>query len=201
MTKDEALKLALEALEILTDGYDGTEVGVEIEAITALRQALNQLPDATKMIDTGIDRGAWSDVPDATKWVDELRGDEDLDAPPNSTTDVVEPVAWVLLDLWKTGQHWPDDCFNSEGGEGMTPLYTAPIKRKGGQYAKECEAEVQRLKEIIDELENDDSPPKREWVGLTDEEILEAAGIDGADTWVFETAYAIEAKLKEKNRD
>ena len=42
-------------------------------------------------------------------------------------------------------------------------------------------------------------PPKREWQGLTDEEILEAAGIDGADTWVFETAYAIEAKLKDKN--
>jgi hypothetical protein len=42
-------------------------------------------------------------------------------------------------------------------------------------------------------------PSKREWVGLTDEEILEAAGIDGADTWLFETAYAIEAKLKQKN--
>jgi hypothetical protein len=40
---------------------------------------------------------------------------------------------------------------------------------------------------------------QRQWVGLTDEEILEAAGIDGADTWIFETAYAIEAKLKEKN--
>jgi uncharacterized UPF0160 family protein len=46
-----------------------------------------------------------------------------------------------------------------------------------------------------------DCPPaeQRQWVGLTDEEILEAAGIDGADTWLFETAYAIEAKLKEKN--
>jgi hypothetical protein len=45
------------------------------------------------------------------------------------------------------------------------------------------------------------TPPaaQRQWVGLTDEEILEAAGIDGADTWIFETAYAIEAKLKEKN--
>ena len=40
----EAMKLALEALEILTDGYDGTEVGVEIEAITALRQALETEP-------------------------------------------------------------------------------------------------------------------------------------------------------------
>jgi hypothetical protein len=37
------------------------------------------------------------------------------------------------------------------------------------------------------------------WVGLTDDEILEAAGIDGADTWLFETAYAIDAKLREKN--
>jgi hypothetical protein len=45
------------------------------------------------------------------------------------------------------------------------------------------------------------APPaaQRQWVGLTDDEILEAAGIDGADTWLFETAYAIEAKLKEKN--
>jgi hypothetical protein len=37
------------------------------------------------------------------------------------------------------------------------------------------------------------------WVNLTDDEILEAAGIDGADTWIFETAYAIQAKLREKN--
>jgi uncharacterized UPF0160 family protein len=44
-----------------------------------------------------------------------------------------------------------------------------------------------------------DKPQPAAWVGLTDEEILEAAGIDGADTWIFNTAYAIEAKLKEKN--
>jgi hypothetical protein len=38
----KVMQMALEALEILTDGYDGTEVGVEIEAITALRQALEE---------------------------------------------------------------------------------------------------------------------------------------------------------------
>jgi len=45
------------------------------------------------------------------------------------------------------------------------------------------------------------TPPaaQRPWQGLTDDEILEAAQIDGADTWLFATAYAIEAKLKEKN--
>jgi hypothetical protein len=42
-------------------------------------------------------------------------------------------------------------------------------------------------------------PPKREWVGLTGDEILECAGIEGADTWLFETVYAIESKLREKN--
>ena len=39
----------------------------------------------------------------------------------------------------------------------------------------------------------------RTWVGLTDEEIMVCGGMDDADTWAFEFAYAIEAKLKEKN--
>ena len=45
-------------------------------------------------------------------------------------------------------------------------------------------------------------PPKKEWVGLTDEEILEeyrqSYGDDGDLTDVY-FARAIEAKLKEKN--
>ena len=47
----------------------------------------------------------------------------------------------------------------------------------------------------------DNSPPatRREWVGLTDEDILEALDLVGYDTQAFEQAYAIEAKLKEKN--
>jgi hypothetical protein len=45
------------------------------------------------------------------------------------------------------------------------------------------------------------TPPaaQRPWQGLTEDEILEAAQIDGADTWLFATAYAIETKLKERN--
>ena len=39
----------------------------------------------------------------------------------------------------------------------------------------------------------------REWVGLTDDERLEAAEIDGADEWFWKVCKAIEAKLKEKN--
>jgi RecJ-like exonuclease len=40
---------------------------------------------------------------------------------------------------------------------------------------------------------------QRTWVGLTDDERLEAAEIDGADEWFWKVCKAIEAKLKEKN--
>jgi hypothetical protein len=40
---------------------------------------------------------------------------------------------------------------------------------------------------------------QRQWVGLTDDERLEAAEIDGADEWFWKVCKAIEAKLKEKN--
>ena len=40
---------------------------------------------------------------------------------------------------------------------------------------------------------------QRTWVGLTDDERLEVAEIDGADEWFWKVCKAIEAKLKEKN--
>jgi hypothetical protein len=43
------------------------------------------------------------------------------------------------------------------------------------------------------------APPQRTWVGLTDDERLEAAEIDGADEWFWKVCKAIEAKLKDKN--
>ncbi len=164
MTKDEALKMALEALENHSGNYKlSKNEGIHYnKAITALRQAIEQ-PDM------GIDRGAWSDVPDATKWVDELRGDEDLDAPPNSTTDVVEPVAWMYVN--KDGE-----CEQIEFGDpfndpSVTLLYTAP--------------------------------PKRKWVGLTDEEIVKASigHVEGEHMLPHSFAREIEKLLREKNHD
>ena len=40
---------------------------------------------------------------------------------------------------------------------------------------------------------------QRSWVGLTDKDILVALDLVGYDTQAFTQAYAIEAKLKEKN--
>ena len=52
----------------------------------------------------------------------------------------VEPVAWVRLEAWKSGQSWPDDCFTALPAEGLTPLYTAPPQRK-----PLTEEEIERL--------------------------------------------------------
>jgi hypothetical protein len=47
----------------------------------------------------------------------------------------------------------------------------------------------------------DATPPaaQRQWVGLTDDERLEVAEIDGADEWFWKVCKAIEAKLKAVN--
>jgi hypothetical protein len=56
--------------------------------------------------------------------------------------------------------------------------------------------------EAIQALRTALAQPEREWVGLTDAEIEEIADWtdNNAAPWYLEYAYAIEAKLKEKNR-
>ena len=44
MTDREIMQMALEAMEVLTDNYDDNAVGIEIDAIIALRKRLAQ-PD------------------------------------------------------------------------------------------------------------------------------------------------------------
>ena len=136
-----AAEMALEALEDTlalcinyksvedADGYVFTEASDVIKqgesAHNALRQALDQLPDTTKMIDTGIDRGAWSDVPDATKWVDELRGGEDLDEPPQPIGEVQIEELGRPYNAGKVILH-----FYGEPPPVGTKLYAAPPKRE-----------------------------------------------------------------------
>ena len=118
MTKDEVLKLAQEVCPY----FDERLKGAFYEGFIT---ALDHIPDTTKMIDTGTDRGAWDDVPDATKWVDELRGDEE---PPNSTTDVVEPVAWMYVN--RDGECEQIEFGTAFDDPSVTLLYTAPPKRE-----------------------------------------------------------------------
>ena len=55
-------------------------------------------------------------------------------------------------------------------------------------------------KQILREMGQPYHFEKREWVGLTDEEIWTVLQFRGYNTDTIEIAKAIEAKLKEKNR-
>jgi hypothetical protein len=184
MTKDEALKMALETIQIMsqqgdfsngvTDPTNTMDEGdrrigwLADDAIKAIRQALDQLPDTTKMIDTGTDRGLWSDVEDATKWVDDLRGGE---------TEFECPRCGHCC--WT-----PDDMAYRPGG---LSLEKPPVKTYCGGKPNYCEPEewdhppmrdcdCEHCKEYWSDVV--ELPPgdyevnpeltKREWQGLTD---------------------------------
>ena len=134
------------------------------------KQEAEILRQALEQPDMGIDRGAWDDVPDATKWVDELRGDDETEQ---------EPVAWRWLYEGKpdSEKHFP------------MPAPDADIVAIAA--ANEFPRTVQFLYT---------APPKREWVGLTDEEIAEGQ----RNSWVHKSAFEsaawwAEEKLRAKN--
>jgi hypothetical protein len=187
----QAAEMALEALErSMEAGMTGIKVDEAISAIrTALKKPLKRSDlyrvavavrdechkawvsqmenwrsdiDVQNIIETTIGNQALNQLPDTTKMIEE---------PPNSTTDVVEsePVAWGMqnADGQITDVITPEEHDRIEG-DYTIPLYTAP--------------------------------PKREWQGLTDEEIEEGA----KQSWVSRSAFEssvwwAEAKLKEKN--
>lgn len=161
--------------------------------------------------DYGIDRGAWSDVPDATKWVDELRGDEESEH---------EAVAWNGdCVLGHCGS--PDGCDRSGCCRADPPSKPDDLLRQseqeGWRWAKECEAEVKRLRTLLAEGGQGCSECgvtvsegyalycvkcveplfAKEWVSLTDEDIalLRRQGAHSVSDRHFR---AIEALLKEK---
>jgi len=176
MTDREAMKLALETLEGIANSnwrkWEELASPEEFErwvksranhSAEALRQALEQhiLADSIRPKGKSITK----------VWVDELRGgDENLEEPPNSTTDVEEPVVWV----------------NAENLQGLTLGYFGCVEI----YTDETQGRIRLYT----------APPKREWVGLTDEEIAEGAKQSWVDKQAFESAvWWAEAKLRDKN--
>ena len=108
-------------LNQMRDLQEYGEVGIASEEHiagynAAVEEVLEHLRDMG--LDTGTDRGAWSDVENATKWVDELRGDEP------------EPLAWIgqrkdgAVELTDTE---PTESVRREFN--MRPLYAEPPNR------------------------------------------------------------------------
>jgi hypothetical protein len=88
--------------------------------------------------------------------------------------------------------------------EWKTNLGLKPEPDDEGLYT---ETQVQKMRESFEQAVTDpENQPsqygtvlQREWQGLTDDDILDALDLVGYDTQAFSQAYAIEAKLKEKN--
>jgi hypothetical protein len=167
MDKDEALKLALEALEGNTTNpvIDPDQAAIEDQAITAIKQALA----------APVQPVPWSQALESV-WA------EPDDTPPAAQPAVQEPVAWEdVLGAIARGWTYPENV--------RKPM--------------DVELAVAIAKEIQDMYT---TPPaaQRQWVGLTDEEIIDVIHplvmADMPDEATdYEIARAIEAKLKEKN--
>ena len=127
MTKDEALKLALEALEEdeldMVDDGNGNMVFRKEQALTAIKEALAQ-PEQEPVL--------WM-MPDgktADKWALQFYGGQKgkplYTTPPALTQPEQEPLAWI-----STGPasmiHWTAD--KPAYGDDWVPLYTTPPQR------------------------------------------------------------------------
>lgn len=94
---------------------------------------------------------------------------------------IQEPVAWY-------DKH---GMFTHDPFEGVTPLYTEPPKPQWQEIDCPCCGDLARAFPPA---------PKREWVGLTDEEIAQG----NTESWITQHAFEsavwwAEQKLKEKN--
>ncbi len=184
-----AMKQALEALEswqktCLDCGRGSEELGRATQPIAALRQAI---AEAEKQEPVAF----YGDQPLYAKRVHAI----DISQEPVDETAKREhePVAWVHRFIeggFSLGKK-PADL--DRHPDRWQPLYADPTP------CKTCEALAMSV--MADHVYHEQVCPKREWVGLTDEEIMEV--VDQITTYRGEymvcVGNAIEARLKEKN--
>jgi hypothetical protein len=155
MTKDKALNLALEALEW---SYGGEPMpSKEAEAIKAIRQVLKDqkgnemtnLRQAAEMALEAIDEG-WLFERIDNEVAPALR--QALAEPPNSATDVVEPEPFGWL-------------FKQRDGD----LYKL-LRGQDVEWSEKNSPYWVKVSPLYT------TPPKREWVTLSDDDIKEIVG-------------------------
>ena len=176
MTKDEALKLALEALEAHAD------IGINSDkAIIAIKQALaqpehkcNSHPKAPHGFNRNASHANDRYTCECESWdAYEAGYQAGVTAGIEMSTETEQkPVAWL--------------GFNERGE--CREVFTPKMKETFPNYP------------TADMIPVYTTPPQRTWVGLTDEEIAQGC----KESWVTEQAWQsavwwAEAKLKEKN--
>jgi len=179
----EAMKQALEALVGYELVYGSDEK--DREAVRALRQAIEQASS-----------------------VSSIQSDKTSDA------EKQEPVAYIDHRI----HGWPDCIVQTAEPPHTSPLYTTPpaapvqkpIEHLTAAFralAPHCTMhDIARFREVCRNVLAIPPAAQRQWVGLTDEEIIDVLHplvmADMPDEATdYEIAKAIEAKLKEKNHE
>ena len=223
MTQTEALRLALEALEVANSCVDGyyipkgkTHLPEIEEAITAIKEALaNEALEkmAENARELGLDYEppqeavawrAWvSKFPQGTgsDWVyvtkpimkDSIHNQPLYTTPPQRIEQEPEQEPVAWLDPWTRNNVTTD--YDAYGNNGI-PLYAAPPQRTEpiSLQCAHCQVTIETLNDKVMHL-----LAQRTWVGLTDEEMHECAGEYPWTPTGLKHARTIEAKLKQKN--
>jgi hypothetical protein len=220
MTKDEALNLALEVLELAEDGlaYSKPVDGDKLDAaITAIKQAL-----AAPVQEPA---GHFLDFTYADSVGQVYVYDQFTKGQPFYTTPPVAPVQQKPLFADLIAQHpgLAEELKAMDAAPVQEPADTVLRKRIRALLADRIRYSYGEFLEAVDDLVQQPyyttlPAAQRQWVGLTDEE-LDEAEIEGGksyrrwasriggqmlmqqDSLQWHVSRAIEAKLKEKNHD
>jgi hypothetical protein len=221
MTKYEALKMALEALEYHT--AQTRPIHQTSEAITAIKEALaHPEQDSTYTYASNLAKTIWQIhyMKDSPEWkpldttegvltqIDNMTCGLVREKPPQPKEPEQEPVAWVYpegLEALKAGKPWT--AYGTLQEPNNTALYLSPQPDippyawvTFTPYGEEDDVwyenpEGQLLEGWTYKPLYDTTPPQRTWVELTDEERQEIALEVPIDA-----VFITEAKLKDKNR-
>ncbi len=182
MTKDEALKLALEAME----KWDARG---RLRVIAAIKEALAQPSDSVEQEPAAwMTFTAYGDEDDV--WYENPEGKllEGWTYKPLYAHPPKEQPEEESLEYWNAVEGWVkiDEVRKHFGSVGCSTIY----KTAGEGRVPLCMA--QHLAK---------PPPKREWVGLTYKEIMEIDSTYYRPMGPLEFSKLLEDKLKEKNYD
>jgi len=211
MTKDEALDLALEALEYIENNYMSLPKSGS-EAITAIKQARALDKKAENARELGLDYEPEERYTYGTPLLDAF----------TKPAPVQEPVA---ARDWEGAEYWMplawELCADECGEEACTELIWegGPIPEPWGDRWLKYEDEAKRLIALVQKHTTPPAQPapapgyckhckqysieeplpsaQRQWVGLTNEDI--ELGCRSTSSGKIEAMQKVEAKLKEKN--
>lgn len=199
-TYKELMQMALEALEVLTDNYDDNAVGIEIDAIIALRERLAR-PEQ-RPVEIGTEWTPCVKLPVTVHVRQQRPGETHV-----STREGITPVKPDdLIMRGVSGEEYPIGREIFERTYQLGEAQTKPEQEPVAWLSTDSIGE--RYLWFSKPLDNDKAqplytaPPQREWQGAFFDAVYEAwhsAGMDvlGGDWNTF--ALTLEAKLKEKN--